>query len=295
MKILVTGKTGQVGYELLHSLRGRGDIIGVDRSQMDLADLDQVRDVIRTVRPDLIINPAAYTSVDLAETEPGLAMRVNGEAPGIMAEEAKRLGAGLIHYSTDYVFDGTNNLPYLETDVTNPLNVYGLSKLAGEQAIAAVEGCHLILRTSWVYGMHGKNFLRTILRLAGERNELRVVGDQYGSPTCSSTLANMTATIVDQLAAASDPESWWSSNGGLYHLTSRGSTTWAGFARQIIDNARLAAPVQVTTIKTDEYPLPARRPQYSTLSTEKFVARFGSLPDWDSALESCQRTPLSTN
>lgn len=182
-RILLTGRTGQVGYELERSLQGLGEIIAVDRSRMNLADLDQVRDVIRTVKPNLIINPAAYTAVDNAESEPELAMRINGHAPAIMAEEAKKLGATMIHYSTDYVFDGTKTTPYTEDDPTCPINVYGHSKLAGEQAIQASGIPHLILRTSWVYGMRGKNFLLTMLRLAQERDELRIVADQHGSPT----------------------------------------------------------------------------------------------------------------
>ena len=176
MKILITGKDGQVGYELERSLQGIGHIIAVDRSEMDLSDLDQVRDVIRKIQPNLIINPAAYTAVDKAETDEELAMRVNAQAPGIMAEEAARLGAALIHYSTDYVFDGTATTPYVETAATNPLNIYGKSKLAGEQAIAASGAAHLILRTSWVYGTRGKNFLLTVQRLAQDRSELRTYG-----------------------------------------------------------------------------------------------------------------------
>lgn len=183
MKILVTGKTGQVGYELERSLQGLGEVVAVGRDQMDLSDLRQVRAVIRSVKPNLIINPAAYTAVDKAESEPGLAMRINGEAPAVMAEEARKLGAGIVHYSTDYVFDGSKETAYLETDPTCPVNVYGATKLAGEQAIQAAGVPHLILRTSWVYGVRGKNFLLTVMRLAAERDELRIVGDQFGSPT----------------------------------------------------------------------------------------------------------------
>src|SRR5450830_2022630 len=183
---------------------------------MDLSDLDQVRDVIRKIQPTLIINPAAYTAVDKAETDEALAMRVNAQAPGIMADEAARLGAALIHYSTDYVFDGTATTPYVETAATNPLNIYGKSKLAGEQAIAASGVAHLILRTSWVYGARGKNFLLTMMRLAAERGELRIVADQHGAPTWCRTIADTTASILAQASASADRDGWWREQGGLY-------------------------------------------------------------------------------
>jgi dTDP-4-dehydrorhamnose reductase len=289
MRILLTGKTGQVGSGLERSLQGLGEIVAVDRSVMDLADLDQVRDVIRDVRPNIIVNPAAYTAVDKAESEPGLALRVNGEAPGVMMEEAKRLGAALIHFSTDYVFDGRKRSPYVETDPTGPINVYGRTKLAGEQAIQQVAGRYMILRTSWVYGTHGKNFLRTILRLAGERDELRIVGDQHGAPTWSATLADVTATIIRQATSTADSDAWWAENAGVYHASAAGNTTWAGFAQQIVENANLAASVRVIPIATPEYPLPALRPQYSVMSTEKLATRFTSMPDWATALKQCQK------
>ncbi len=205
MKILVTGKTGQVGYELERSLQGLGQVIALDRAQMDLSNLAQVREVIRSIKPQLIVNPAAYTAVDQAEKEPELAMRINAEAPGVMAEEARTIGAAMIHYSTDYVFDGSKNSPYVETDPTCPINVYGRSKLAGEQAIQAADIPHLILRTSWVYGMRGKNFLLTMLRLAQERDALRIIGDQHGAPTWCRTIADTTAHIVAQMRRAGEP------------------------------------------------------------------------------------------
>ncbi len=239
MKILLTGKTGQVGYELERSLQGLGEIIALDRSQMDLANLDQVRDVIRAIKPDLIINPAAYTAVDKAESEPELAMRINGEAPGVMAEEAKKLGAAMIHYSTDYVFDGSKTTPYVETDPTCPINVYGATKLAGEQAIQAAGIPHLILRTSWVYGMRGKNFLLTMLRLAQERDELRIVADQHGAPTWCRTIADTTAHIVAQAKGAQHAQDWWQERSGIYHLTAQGQTTWYGFTQAILENATI--------------------------------------------------------
>ncbi|MDZ5632385.1 dTDP-4-dehydrorhamnose reductase [Janthinobacterium sp. GMG1] len=285
MKILLTGSTGQVGYELLRSLQGLGDIVAPGRAQMDLSNLDQVRDVIRAVKPDLIVNPAAYTAVDQAEREPELAMLVNARAPELMAEEARKLGAAMIHYSTDYVFDGAKNGPYSEEDVTAPINVYGRSKLAGEQAIQAAGIDHLILRTSWVYGMRGKNFLLTVLRLAQERPELRIVGDQYGAPTWCRTIADVTAHIVARIGA--DRPDWWRRHGGVYHLSAQGSTTWAGFTEEILRNAALASPPQVRSITTSEYPLPAPRPASSLLSSERLRQVFCDLPEWTAALRLC--------
>jgi dTDP-4-dehydrorhamnose reductase len=286
MKILLTGRTGQVGYELERSLQSLGEIIAVDRGQMDLTNLDQVRDVIRHVKPTLIINPAAYTAVDLAESEPGLAMRVNAEAPAVMAEEAKKLGAAMIHYSTDYVFDGTKRAPYIESDPTCPINVYGLTKLAGEKAIQAAGIKHLILRTSWVYSMRGKNFLLTVLRLAQQRDELRIVADQYGAPTWCRTIADTTAHIVAQMKYSQD---WWQEKSGIYHLTAQGQTTWAGFTEAILVNAASQKKTSVAAITTKEYPLPAKRPEYSVMSCEKLMnaTHFG-LPAWEQALQLCQ-------
>ena len=286
MKILVTGKSGQVGYELMRSLQPLGEIIGIDQDQMDLADLDQVRDVIRRVQPGLIVNPAAYTAVDKAETEPELAMRINGLAPGVMAEEALRLGAAIVHYSTDYVFDGTKQEPYTEADLPCPLNVYGRTKLAGEQAIAAAGVPYLIFRTSWVYGMRGKNFLLTMMRLAAERDELRIVADQHGAPTWCRTLADTTACILAQACAAGDSGAWWRGNSGLYHLTSQGATTWHGFADALLEQA--AKRPTLVPIGSNEYPVPAARPSNSQLSCEKLMRRFGRLPHWRDALSLCQ-------
>ena len=287
MRILLTGKNGQVGYELERSLQGLGEIIALDRSQMDLANLDQVRDVIRAIKPDLIINPAAYTAVDKAESEPELAMRINGEAPGVMAEEAKKLGAAMIHYSTDYVFDGSKTTPYVETDPTCPINVYGTTKLAGEQAIQAAGIPHLILRTSWVYGMRGKNFLLTMLRLAQERDELRIVADQHGAPTWCRTIADTTAHIVAQAQGAHDAQQWWQQRSGIYHLTAQGQTTWYGFTQAILENATIPKKPVLTPIATRDYPLPAKRPGYSVMSCERLMATFCGLPDWENALASC--------
>jgi dTDP-4-dehydrorhamnose reductase len=287
-RILITGKTGQVGYELERSLQGLGDIIAVDRSQMDLADLDQVRDVIRRVKPTLIVNPAAYTAVDKAESEPELAMRINGEAPGVMAEEAKKLGAAMIHYSTDYVFDGTKDGAYVETDPTCPVNVYGSSKLAGEQAIAASGVAHLILRTSWVYSTHGKNFLLTMRRLAQEREELGIVSDQYGAPTWSRTIADTTAHIVAQSLAAADQAAWWNARSGLYHLTAQGKTTWFGFTEEIMAHPSIAKKPRLKPILAQDYPVPAKRPANSVLSSQRLIDTFCGLPQWQAALALCQ-------
>lgn len=250
---------------------------------MDLGNPDQLRAVIRAVKPTLIINPAAYTAVDLAESEPDLAMRVNGDAPGIMAEEAKRLGAAMIHYSTDYVFDGTKGGAYTEDDLPCPVNVYGKTKLAGEQAIQAAGIPHLILRTSWVYGMHGKNFLLTILRLAKERSELQIVADQHGSPTWSRTIADSAAKILSQMGDARA----WEECSGIYHMTAQGQTTWHGFAQAILENPSVALPTPVIPIPAEAYPLPARRPANSVLSSNRFISTFCALPAWDVALKSC--------
>jgi dTDP-4-dehydrorhamnose reductase len=289
MKILLTGKTGQVGYELERSLQGLGEIIALDRSQMDLADLAKVRDVIRSVKPTLIINPAAYTAVDKAESEPNLAMRINGEAPAVIAEEAKKLGAAMIHYSTDYVFDGSKSAPYVETDTPCPINVYGRTKLAGEQAIQAVGVPHLILRTSWVYGMRGKNFLLTILRLAQERDELRIVADQHGAPTWCRTISDTTAHIVANIQGLPPTQAAdvWRAHSGIYHLSSQGDTTWHGFASAIMAQPVVAKKPRVTPIATQDYPTPAKRPAWSLLSCNKFNDAFCQLPQWEQALALC--------
>lgn len=299
MRILLTGKTGQVGYELERSLQGLGEIIALDRSQMDLANLDQLRDVIRDVKPALIVNPAAYTAVDKAESEPDLAMLINCAAPALMAEEARRLGAAMIHYSTDYVFDGSKACAYTEADPTCPINVYGRTKLAGEQAIEAAGIPHLILRTSWVYGMRGKNFLLTMQRLAQERDELRIVADQLGAPTWCRTIADTTAHIVGQInGRASVPrgaitervlnEDAWRELSGIYHLTAQGKTSWHGFATAIFDHPSATRRPRITPIPTHEFPLPATRPLNGALNCERLTATFCDLPDWEHALRLCQ-------
>lgn len=296
MKILVTGVNGQVGYELVRSLQHLGQVIALDRSQMDLANPQQMRQVIRRERPQLIVNPAAYTAVDQAEAEPALAMRINAEAPGIIAAEARDCGAALIHYSTDYVFDGSKNGAYTENDAGCPINVYGRSKLAGEQAVTDSGVAHVILRTSWVYGMRGKNFLKTIQRLAAEKDELRIVADQYGAPTWCRTIADGTARVIERLCAADSAHSAdrnaivptrWEQLGGIYHLTARGHTSWHGFASEIVARGVRAGQVTVIPIAAEAYPTPAPRPQNSILSCERFEQQFGNLPKWEKALSDC--------
>ncbi|HEY0844053.1 MAG TPA: dTDP-4-dehydrorhamnose reductase [Noviherbaspirillum sp.] len=291
MKILLTGGTGQVGYELERSLQGLGEVVVLGRERMDLADLDSVRDAILEVRPALIVNPAAYTAVDKAETEPELAMRINGEAPAVMAETARKLGAAIVHYSTDYVFDGSKAGAYTESDPTCPINVYGRTKLAGEQAIQASGVPHLIFRTSWVYGMRGKNFLLTMRRLAQERDELRVVADQHGAPTWCRTIADGTAYALASLRNHNGDialdQDLLRERSGLYHLAAQGQTTWHGFAQTIIAHWSMERKPTVAPIATSDYPLPARRPANSVLSCERFVGTFCRLPRWDSALRLC--------
>ena len=284
MRILLTGAGGQVGYELERSLQPLGPVTALGRGRMDLANLDQVRDVIRSLKPELIVNAAAYTAVDLAESEPALARRINAEAPEVMAQEARRLGAAMVHYSTDYVFDGSKAGAYTELDRPNPLNVYGQTKLEGEQAIAAAGIDHLILRTSWVYGMRGKNFLLTMLRLARERDALRVVSDQHGAPTWSRTIADTTAALLAR--AQQGGGSWWREHGGLYHLASSGQTSWAGFTEEIMNLQQIGCAV--VPISSAEYPSAARRPQNSVLDCSRLEA-LCALPDWRDALALCMK------
>lgn len=285
--ILVTGVNGQVGFELLRSLQGLGRVVAADRSILDLTDPARVRDVVREVKPTIIVNPAAYTAVDKAETDEAAARLINAEAPRVLAEEAAKSGATLIHYSTDYVFDGTKDAPYTEDDATNPQNVYGRTKLEGEQAIAATGCSHLILRTSWVYGRRGKNFLLTMLKLGAERPELRVVADQVGAPTWSRTIADMTAHIVAGGFAATGAD-WWHERSGIYNLIADGSTSWHGFANAIFNMAMGDKAPKVTPISASEYPVPAQRPANSRMSGRKLADTFGlQLPTWDEALRLC--------
>ena len=277
--ILVTGAAGQVGFELILLLAPHGDVVATDRATLDLANADAIVAAVRGTRPKLIVNAGAYTAVDRAEDEHSQAHAVNAVAPGVLAEEARRLGAVLIHYSTDYVFDGASTSPYAEDATTGPLNVYGATKLDGERAIAAVGAHAVVLRTSWVYGTRGKNFLLTIRRLAAERDELRIVSDQRGVPNWSRVLAESTARIVARgLPSLAE-------RAGLYHMSSTGEATWYEFARAIVGDAGKPRVVPITTA---EYPLPARRPPYGVLGTAKFQASFGfGLPDWRDALARC--------
>ncbi|MGF6792164.1 dTDP-4-dehydrorhamnose reductase [Paraburkholderia sp. 35.1] len=286
--ILVTGVNGQLGYELARTLQGLGNVVAVDRSRLDLSNLDQIRAVVRDLRPALIVNPAAYTAVDKAEEERDLAMRINGEAPGVLAEEAKKLGAALIHYSTDYVFNGTKEGAYVEDDPTDPQNVYGRSKLAGEQAIAASGVNHLVLRTSWVYGTRGKNFLLTMLRLGADRPELKVVADQFGAPTWCNTIATLTAHLCAQSFAAEDGAKWWDERSGIYHLCAGDSTSWHGFASAIFELADLPNRPNTLPIPAADYPTPAKRPANSRMSNDKLARVFGlAAPHWRDALKLC--------
>jgi dTDP-4-dehydrorhamnose reductase len=289
--ILVTGVSGQLGFELARTMQGLGRVVALDRSMLDLSDLDQVRSVVRNIRPTLIVNPAAYTAVDKAESEPDLAMRINGEAPGVLAEEARKLGAALIHYSTDYVFNGDKADAYTEDDKTDPKNVYGRTKLAGERAVAASGADHLMFRTSWVYGTRGKNFLLTMLRLGADRPELKVVADQYGAPTWSNTIATLTAHVAAQALAAPDSAQWWKAHSGVYHLTADDSTSWQGFASAIFELADLERRPLVLPIPASDYPTPAKRPANSRMSNDKLANTFGlRAPHWKDALNLCLAT-----
>lgn len=295
MKILVIGKNGQIGWELRRTLAPLGNVIALGRADLDLTDQDAIRSRVREIQPELIVNAAAYTAVDQAESEPELAYSINATAPGVLAEEACALNTWLLHYSTDYVFDGTKSGVYEEHDCANPLSVYGASKLAGEQAIAAAGGRYLIFRTSWVYGARGKNFLLTIMRLAREREELRVVADQAGSPTWSRVVAEATAQIAIQLLSAPRRSR---QEAGIYHLTCAGRTSWYDFAREIVKSmtssngrvwsARCPDGPRLVPIPTPEYPRAARRPANSCLSCAKLHTDFRiTLPPWSMALSLC--------
>lgn len=292
-KILLTGSTGQVGGELLRLLEPLGKIVAPPREAMDLVDADSVRRTIRGVCPRWIVNAAAYTAVDKAESEPELAYAINRDAVRVMGEEAKAIGSAVIHFSTDYVFDGTAAHPYRETDLTNPVSVYGASKLAGEQALATTGAAHLIFRTSWVYGALGKNFLLTILRLARERETLRVVADQHGAPTWSRDLAAMTAHVLAQCEASAQGGplvDMLAELGGTYHAAGAGETAWYGFAVEAVKLAKEREPgahfAAIEAIATAEYPTPARRPSNSRMNSGKLAERFGwHMMDWRASLQ----------
>jgi len=302
--ILLTGKNGQVGAELLRLLPQVGEVVAFGHDQLDLSNPADIRRTIREVRPQLIVNAAAYTAVDQAETDETTAQAVNTHAPGLMAAEAKKIGAALIHYSTDYVFDGTKKAPYDEIDSVNPLNVYGKTKFAGEQAIRDSGVPHLIFRTAWVYARQGRNFLLTILRLATEREELRIVSDQVGAPTCAFEVAAATAKILTSIRDRNDGVFVFSEVSGTYHMSAAGQTTWYDFAKTVLEKAGATSHIpqwlaaatkerpliarRLVPISMEEFGSPTDRPAYSILSNSRLIQTFGvALPDWHAQLQCC--------
>lgn len=284
MKIVVCGRNGQVAQALKAQLVGLGELHVLGREQLDLAQPETLRGPLRQLAPDLIINAGAYTAVDQAEHEPERAFAINAHGPGVLAEEAARLGAPLIHYSTDYVFDGSKATPYTEQDAPNPLGVYGQSKLAGEQAIAAVAGQHLILRTSWVYSLYGRNFLLTLQRLLQEKPQLRIVDDQIGAPTWAGSIAASTRVLVERWQAG-QAGAW-----GTYHLTAQGETSWFGFAQAIAEQLKAQGLpcAELLPIPSSDYPTPARRPLNSRLDCSRLAHEWHiRLPHWQQALIDC--------
>jgi len=285
-RILILGANGQLGVELQRCFAGYESVVSLGRDRCDLADFSQIRRAITDAQPEIVLNAAAYTAVDRAETEHDLALRINGEAAGVLAEETRKISALLVHYSTDYVFDGSKTTPWLEEDPPAPLNVYGSTKLEGERRIAQAGGKYLIFRTSWVFSLHGQNFLRTMLRLGGERDQLRIVNDQTGAPTSALAIATATREVLDR-TSFEGPEGVESS--GIYHMTCAGHTTWCEFAQAIFQRARNSRQqgwAPVTGIPSSEYPTPAVRPKNSILSNERLQTRFGvQLPTWESALD----------
>jgi dTDP-4-dehydrorhamnose reductase len=285
--ILLLGCNGQLGFELQKSLAPFGGVVARDYPDIDFLAPENLRQIVREIRPNIVVNAAAYTAVDKAESEEAKAQTINAISPGVLAEEANRIGAIFVHYSTDYVFDGTKRDPYVEADPTNPLSVYGRTKRDGE--LAASSCCkHLIFRTSWVVGAHGANFVKTMLRLAAERDFIRVVADQFGAPTTADLLACTTARILAEMSSAATTDERW----GLYHLVAAGETSWNGLARRIMARAALqSVPLKVTPdavmeITTAEYPTPARRPTNSRLDTTKLRSTFGlALPDWTEGID----------
>jgi dTDP-4-dehydrorhamnose reductase len=301
--ILLIGANGQVGRELNRMLPFLGDVTALDRQRLDLSKPEEIRRAIRTFHPTWIVNAAAYTAVDNAESEEAVVRAINAEAPAVMAEEAKRSGASLVHYSTDYVFDGSKNSPYDEDDPTNPQNVYGRTKLEGEHAIQASGVPHLIFRTAWVYGTQGRNFLLTILRLATQHEELRIVRDQVGAPTLNREIGKATANILSQICSGTSSSFSFTKVSGIYHMTAAGETNWHDFAKAILEEAAVTVgnipwfaaatntlPLitrRVIPISTNEYPTLARRPAYSVLSNARLARTFSlRLPDWRTQLHS---------
>lgn len=287
-RILILGRTGQVGWELRRRLFCSGEVVALDQPVIDFTSADSIRNSVRDVKPAVIVNAAAYTAVDKAEQEIELSTAINSTAPGILAEEAKKLGSLLIHYSTDYVFDGTGPEPYLETDRPNPINAYGRTKLAGDEAIQSVGGDHLIFRTTWVYGPRGNNFLLTMLRFAQQRPELRIVNDQIGAPTSSECIAQVTADVLARVCNAQG--SRLDGRSGIFNLTTTGSTSWYGFAKTIFESAEESLGIKtpnLVPILTTEFPSPASRPKNSRLSGRLLEQTFGvHMPSWQDALAS---------
>jgi dTDP-4-dehydrorhamnose reductase len=302
-RILLIGKNGHVGTQLASLLPGISELVAFNRQQLDLTRPSDIRRTVQEVRPQWIVNAAAYTAVDQAEKDEATACAVNQEAPAVIAEEARKIDAALIHYSTDYVFDGSKKSPYEETDTPNPINVYGKTKLGGERAIQESGALHLIFRTEWVYATEGRNFLLTILRLATQKQELRIVADQIGSPTSSREIAAATVKVISQLLDRKDGLHSLANIGEIYHMTASGETSWYDFAKAILDEASSATRTvpwvksatngmpfiteRIIPITTEEYPTSARRPAYSVLSTARLRDRFGvSLPPWRAQLQS---------
>lgn len=286
MKILLTGSNGQIGFELKNKLSALGEVIATDREELDLTNLNAIRTFIDQTRPDIIINPAAYTAVDKAESEPDLAYQINTLAPEVLAEKASELDIPLIHFSTDYVFDGLKKEAYVETDLTNPQSVYGKTKCEGEEKVRTHEK-HIILRTSWVFGVHGNNFLKTMMRLIQEKESLNIVGDQWGSPASATMLADVTFKIVDTIIKNKNFNDY-----GTYHVTSDGETNWHQYASLItselikLDIKIKSKPDQIHPILTSEYPTAAKRPLNSRLNTDKLKKTFMlELPHWESEVK----------
>jgi dTDP-4-dehydrorhamnose reductase len=279
-RVLLLGAGGQLGMQLARKLAGEAKLTALTRAELDFSDADALRAAVRSVRPEIVVNAAAYTAVDKAEQEQEAARLVNAVAPGVIAEELHKTDGWLIHYSTDYVFDGSGSEPWRETDATGPLSVYGQTKLDGELAIAATGCRHVVLRTSWVYAAEGRNFLHTMLRLGRERDQLRVVDDQIGAPTSAEAITEATRVVLSQLAAAGEDAS------GIYHLTCSGETSWCGFARAIFAAfAEKQKTPEVVPIPSEAYPTPAVRPRNSRLNCDKFAGRFGyRMPQWEAAL-----------
>lgn len=305
--VLLIGSNGQVGHDLNEILPRVAEVTALDRQRLDLTRPDEIRNAIRVSRPAWIVNAAAYTAVDKAESEEPLARAINAEAPRVMAEEARKIGARLVHYSTDYIFDGTKTGPYEEHDPANPQNTYGRTKLEGERAIRESGAPHLIFRTAWVYATRGRNFLLTILRLATQCEELRIVRDQVGAPALSGEIARATSRTIELVSCREEGSASLADAGGIYHMTAGGETSWYDFAAAIVEHAKAASPRlpwfaaatgglpviarKITPITTGEYPTPARRPAYSVLSNARLNRAFSlQLPDWREQLDSIFRT-----